>query len=59
MTDLLTSLVTYVQSSGGMGAGLFTLVFIAATLLFFPASLLHGEEAERYPTVPRSLVERR
>ncbi|MCA6924639.1 TVP38/TMEM64 family protein [Pectobacterium versatile] len=40
MADILTPLVTYVQSSGGMGAGLFIVVFITATMLFFPASLL-------------------
>lgn len=40
MANLISSLSLYLQAAGGVGAVLFFAVFVAATLLFFPASLL-------------------
>ncbi|MDJ0042921.1 TVP38/TMEM64 family protein [Pantoea allii] len=40
MSDFAFSVSHYLQSSGGAGAVLYFVIFVAATLMFFPASLL-------------------
>ncbi|EDV0263678.1 TVP38/TMEM64 family protein [Salmonella enterica subsp. salamae] len=40
MAELLSTLSLYVHSAGWAGAGVFVVIFVTATMLFFPASLL-------------------
>ncbi|MGC0903085.1 TVP38/TMEM64 family protein [Pantoea sp. paga] len=40
MADFISTLSLYLQNTGGIGIGFFYAVFVAGSLLFFPASLL-------------------
>lgn len=40
MADLISSLSHYLQNAGGTGMAIFSGVFVAGSLIFFPASLL-------------------